>query len=253
VDVAGIALVVKGSDPEVMTLVSYAAGGMAILIAFSIAAGIAGRWRVRLDWPAWVIVVFVLPAALLLAVPAAFVLRRDLGVSEMAAAGVALLALVLFGRVMRNARSRETARGLQLRRRMFAARRYFIDQLRRPQPALDDAWFPYLVAFGLDRQVQKWFRAHPAAPRPVASHPHDSSYSSPASTSSSPSSSSGPTWTGGGGSFGGAGASSTWVAALGGVTAGVAAPASSGGGGGSSGGGGGGGGSSSGGGGGGGW
>jgi hypothetical protein len=27
------------------------------------------------------------------------------------------------------------------------------------------------VAFGLDGQVQKWFRAHPAAQRPVPSHP----------------------------------------------------------------------------------
>src|SRR6185503_3267475 len=150
------------------------------------------------------------------------------GVSDLAAAGVGFLALVLFAGVMAAARSRQSRRGLELRRRMVAARRYFMEQLRQPQPALDDAWFPYLLAFGLDDQVQKWFRAHPAAQRPVGSEPHDSSYSSTSSTSSSTSRSSGPTWTGGGGSFGGAGASSTWVAALGGVTAGVDAPASSG-------------------------
>lgn len=251
---AAMALVVVATNPEVITVVAYIAGGMVMLIAFSVAAGLAGRWRVRLDWPPWVIVLFLLPAAVVLAVPAAFVLRRDLGVSDVAAAAVGYLALVMVAGVMGAARSRQSRRGLELRQRMFAARRYFKEQLRSPQPALDDAWFPYLVAFGLDRQVQKWFRAHPAAQRQPVSQP-ESSYSSSTSPSSSPSSSgSGPTWTGGGGSFGGAGASGTWVAALGGVTAGVASPASSGGGGGSSGGGGGGGGgSSSGGGGGGGW
>jgi len=253
--IAAMAVVVAATNPEVITLVAYIAGGMIMLIAFSVAAGLAGRWRVRLDWPAWVIVLFLLPAAVVLAVPAAFVLRRDLGVSAVAAAAVGFLALVLFAGVMGAARSRQSRRGLELRRRMFAARRYFIDELRQPQPTLDDAWFPYLVAFGLDGQVRKWFRAHPAVQRPVPSQPHDSSYSSSSSTSSSTSPSSGPTtWTGGGGSFGGAGASGTWVAALGAVAAGVAAPASSGGGSSSSsGGGGGGGGSSSGGGGGGGW
>jgi len=249
---AAMTLVVASTDPEIMTLAAYIAGGMVMLIGFGVAAGLAARWRVRLDWPAWVIPFFVLPAAAVLAVPAAFVLRRDLAVSDVAAAAVGFLALGVFGGVMGAARSRQSRRGLELRRRMFAARRYFVDELRRPQPALDDAWFPYLVAFGLDRQVQKWFRAHPAAQRHAVSH-QDSSYPSPSSPTSR-SSSSGPTWTGGGGSFGGAGASGSFVAALGGVTAGVSAPASSGGGGGSSGGGGGsGGGSSSGGGGGGGW
>jgi uncharacterized membrane protein YgcG len=250
--IAGVGLVVTNSDPEVMTLVAYIAGGMVMLIAFGMAAGLAAQWRARLNWPAWVIVFFLLPAALILAVPAVLVLRRELGVSDLAAFGVGILALVLFAGVMGAARSRQSRRGLELRRRMFAARRYFKEQLRRPQPALDDAWFPYLVAFGLDRQVRKWFRAHPAATSGVTSHPDSSSHSTRASMPTS--SSSGPTWTGGGGSFGGAGATGSWVAALGGVTAGVAAPASSGGGGSSSGGGGGGGGgSSSGGGGGGGW
>jgi uncharacterized membrane protein YgcG len=220
----GLALVVASSDPEVMTLVAYIAGGMAMLIAFGAASGLAAQWRRRIHWPPWVIVFFVLPAAVVLAVPAAFVLRRDLGVSDVAAAGVGLMALILFASVLGAARSRHSRRGLDLRRRMVAARGYFIEQLRQPRPALDDACFPYLVAFGLDDQVQKWFRAHPPVPRPGPSSPSDSSYST--SSSSSPSSSSGRTWTGGGGSFGGAGASSTWVAALGGVTAGVAAPAS---------------------------
>ena len=233
----------RTSGPNaVTTKLAFALGAIVMLIGYSWAAALAGKWRVRLDWPGWVIASFLLPAAAVLAVPAAFVLRPDLGVSDLAAAGAGLLALVLFAGVIAAARSRQSGRGLELRRRMFAARRYFIEQLRRPQPALDDAWFPYLVAFGLDNQVRRWFRAYPAPQRHTASQ-HDSDPSPTRLSSSSV-----PTWTGGGGSFGGAGATGTWVSALDGVTAGVAVPAGSGGGGGSSGGG-----SSSGGGGGGGW
>jgi uncharacterized membrane protein YgcG len=127
------------------------------------------------------------------------------------------------------------------RKRIAGARRYFIEQLALPQPALRDEWFPYVLAFGLGATVDRWFRSFGGETRSAAF-----SGSSISSSSSSSSSSSG--WTGGGGAFGGAGASGTWAVAAGTMAAGVAAPSSSG-----SGGGGGGGGSSSGGGGGGGW
>ena len=137
------------------------------------ATGLAAKWRVRIDWPAWVIVLFVLPAAVVLAVPAAFVLlRRDLGVSDLAAAGVGFLALVLFAGVMGAARSRQSRRGLGAAATDVRGAPLLQGAgLRSPQPALDDAWFPYLVASGLDGQVRKWFRAYPAgaAAGPVAS------------------------------------------------------------------------------------
>jgi hypothetical protein len=128
------------------------------------------------------------------------------------------------------------------RKRIAGARQYFIEQLELPKPDLRDEWFPYVLAFGLGPQVDRWFQSFAGASA------SSSSFASSSFSSSSSSSSSASSWTGGGGAFGGAGASGTWAVAAGAMAAGVSAPSSSGsssGGGGSS--------SSSGGGGGGGW
>lgn len=131
---------------------------------------------------------------------------------------------------------REPREVIALRKRVAGLRKFFIAELRKQQPALRDEWFPYLLAFGLGRNADRWFRAFGSA----GSHASSSSSSGWSGSSSSSSA-----WTGGGGAFGGAGATGSWAVAAAGVAAGVAAPGSSSGGGG--------GGSSSGGGGGGGW
>jgi uncharacterized membrane protein YgcG len=163
-------------------------------------------------------------------------------------AGVVAIGLSLFVSVISAARSRRGPLSIRLRKRLCAVRRFFEEELRKPSPALEDSWFPYAVAFGLEKQVERWFGrfAGASAPR-SSSQDHSSSSGSSSSSSSTPS-----TWSGGGGSFGGAGATGSWAAAVSGLAAGVAAPSSSSNGGGG-GGGGGGGSSSSGGGGGGGW
>ena len=127
---------------------------------------------------------------------------------------------------------------IAIRKRVVAIRSFFRQQLRLPQPALRDEWFPYLLAFGLGKHADRWFRAF--GPTASTSHTSASSWSSGSSGATSSSS-----WTGGGGAFGGAGATASWAVAAGAIASGVSAPGSSGGGGG--------GGSSSGGGGGGGW
>ena len=165
--------------------------------------------------------------------------------------GATLLAFALFNSMINQARSRERAQGIALRKRLASVRRYFEEELDRPQPALRDEWFPYVLAFGLDRDAQDWFKAHGGQ---STSRSSTSTWSGSTSTSSSSSgsASSAPTgWSGGGGAFGGAGATAAWAVAASSLASGVAAPSSSGSS--SSGGGGGGGGSSSGGGGGGGW
>ena len=133
------------------------------------------------------------------------------------------------------------------RRRFLAARNYFQRELRKPSPRLDDAWLPYLLAFGLGPDMDRWFKVNGNVA--TGSSSADFSGGSTGHTSGQGSSA----WTGGGGAFSGAGASGSWVSAVGTLAAGVSAPSSGGSssGGGSSGGGGGGG--SSGGGGGGGW
>jgi uncharacterized membrane protein YgcG len=126
------------------------------------------------------------------------------------------------------------------RKRIAGVRRYFIEQLQRSNPELRDDWFPYVLAFGLGSNVDRWFRAFGSASRDTSSSSFGSSSSSTSASTSTSSS-----WSGGGGAFGGAGASGSWAIAAGAMAAGVSAPSSSssgGGGGGSSSGGGGGGG-----------
>lgn len=149
---------------------------------------------------------------------------------------LALFPLALFSLWLRVARTRDAVETVRKRNLLGAIRRRLAAELERPEPALDDAWFPYLLAFGLNHQVDRWFDRFGGV---SSTHLHGTSTSY--STSSSPSSS----WSGGGGAFGGAGATASWAAAATGMASGVASPSSGSGGGG--------GGSSSGGGGGGGW
>lgn len=151
--------------------------------------------------------------------------------------GAPLLAIAAIMVILNSARADDSPERLQLRRRLAAAREWFKRQLGSRHPQLDDRWVPYLLAFGLGVQVDRWFRAFGSSTLSA------SGSFSPSSTPSS-STSTGNGWTGGGGAFGGAGATGRWASAAGGLAAGVSAPGSGGGGGsggGSSGGGGGGG------------
>src|SRR5258706_557585 len=140
---------------------------------------------------------------------------------------------------------RERPKKIARRKFLTAAREFFRRELESPRPKLEDRWFPWIIAFGLGKSADRWFRAYGA---PAANAGAVTSRGSSGGSSSTDSGSSG-SWTGGGGSFGGAGTSGSWATAAGAMAAGVAAAGS----GGSGGGGGGGGGGSSGGGGGGGW
>jgi hypothetical protein len=151
--------------------------------------------------------------------------------------------LAFFNSVVNQAMSRESAERIAFRKRLAAARALFRRELGRESPALRDEWFAYLVAFGLGRQVDKWFRAFGAEVTSAAR-----STSSGGALAGSSSGGRGWTGFGGGGGFAGGGSSASFAAAIGGMASSVPSPSSS-----SSGGGGGGGGGSSGGGGGGGW
>jgi uncharacterized membrane protein YgcG len=233
--------------------------GIPLLVLCGIASALAAHWRGRIDRGVLGVVWFLIPAGLMLVVAAGVATGfRGVPILEQAIGGLGfdvrlgatLLALALFNSVVNQARSRERAQGIALRKRLASARRYFEQELAKPQPALRDEWFPYVLAFGLDKDARDWFKAHGAESARSSSSTWSRSSSSSSSSGGS-SSSSPPSWSGGGGAFGGAGASATWTAAATSLAVGVAAPSSSGSSGG--GGGGGGGGSSSGGGGGGGW
>ncbi|HWC65627.1 MAG TPA: DUF2207 domain-containing protein [Thermoanaerobaculia bacterium] len=148
-------------------------------------------------------------------------------------AAITCMTLMYVSSAFHMAMSRDGTARMEARRRIATARRWFREQLRQPRPALEDAWFPWMLALGLGSGVDRWSKSFAGESRSAGGG---------FSGSSGSSSSSGGGWTGGGGSFGGAGASGSWAAAVGGFSAGVAAPSSSGGGGGGSSGGGGGGG-----------
>jgi uncharacterized membrane protein YgcG len=221
---------------------AIAAGTM---VCYFIALGGAVAWRNRVHGLGPAALWFVIPLGLAVAVVLAVVFTGITQVSTIALAALATLLVSCANSSFNQARSREDVERIAFRRRLATARAYFVEQLRQPEPRLDDAWFPYLIAFGLGKHMDKWFHAFGAADA-GSMIGHTAGYSSGSAGGDK-----GGGWTGfgGGGGFSGGGASGSWVAAASSMAAGVSAPGSSG----SSGGGGGGGGGSSGGGGGGGW
>lgn len=197
---------------------------MAVLQARSWRDTVAGAHR-----QSWKFLVLILPPVAAVAVLAATGAFR---LGSWTLAGMTLLGLAAVNSVFNHARSRQGAVKIRFRRMLAAAREYFRRELARPQPNLRDEWFPYLMAFGLGADVDRWFRAY----APAGAHAREMRDSFDSSTAGSPARS----WSGGGGAFGGGGASASWAAAAGSLAAGVSAPGSggSGGGGGSSGGGG---------------
>ncbi|MGA7613683.1 MAG: hypothetical protein WBX15_00755 [Thermoanaerobaculia bacterium] len=213
------------------------------LIALIVGHGVlAAHWRSRIDLGLGSLWLHLIPQGLLLAAAIWLILSPPYPFTLVAQGGFACLALMLVNWALVSASTHDATGALALRKRLAAARRFFERELNSATPRLKDAWFPYVVAFGLAKEVDRWTRAFGAAAG-TAMMPILGGSASSFSSSSSSSSSGGPSvWTGGGSSFGGAGASASWAAAAGGITAGVSSPSSSsGGGGGSSGGGGGGG------------
>lgn len=233
--------------------------GLAVILAFcypgpyGIALAGAHAWRSRVEALARSSLVVLLALVFIWAPTVVLLFFREIFGGELAlepglgaAAALVLLPLALTRSIVNMARSRESAETIARRRDLAGARRWFARELRRREPRLEDAWFPYLLALGLGPRVDRWFRAFGDAAATGVST--TSSHWSGSSSGGGGGLSSGGGWSGGGGAFGGAGATAAWGVAAAGMSAGVAAPSSSGGGGG-----GGGGGGSSGGGGGGGW
>ncbi len=202
---------------------------MLVVLAPALVLGqVFARWHARRADRLWV------PAALLILLLTACLAvssRTILAGSEFILSGIdyaglfgrlglALMTLALVNSVLNAARTRDRADAVRLRRRLVALRRSLARELGEHRPRLDDAWYPYLLALGLEKKVDRWFEAFGGV----------SGASSAGSWSASTSSSGGGAsrWTGGGGAFGGGGASSSWAAAAGGLAAGVSRPGSGG-------------------------
>lgn len=205
----------------------------------------ARLWQTRVVRPAPHLLRVLIPVGVGLYYFGLVLRDQDHRVSALALLAVTLWVLALVNSVFNISASRHDAERIALRKRLAAAREYFQRELRKPSPALLDAWFPWIIGFGLGRHIDRWFRGFGgASPHTTMPLHHSSSGSGTGSGASG-----GWSGFGGGGGFSGGGSSASFAAAVGGMAAAVAAPSSSG----SGGGGGGGGGGSSGGGGGGGW
>lgn len=166
-------------------------------------------------------------------IPIGFCVLLFFPTSSLLLLGIFCIAMAISNNIINFSKSRESVEGLALRRKLATGRMYFQQELAYEKPEIDDAWFPYLLAFGLGPDVDTWFRKFGANVRSI-----QSTGSSFATNSGTP----GSNFTGGGGAFGGGGVSGSWSTAVGSLTASSGGSSSGGsGGGGSSGGGGGGG------------
>ncbi len=195
------------------------AGMFFILFCWIVAVINAFNYRRSVVYLGWLRTMLFFAVSLLLAGFAALFLFP---VSILLLVGFFCMAMAAANNSINLARSAESKEGVAFRRRLAAARNYFVNELQRENPKIKDEWFPYLLAFGLGQDVDHWFRRYGVAV--------GLSHSISPSTISSSSGSSG--FTGGGGVFGGAGASGSWSAAVGSF-AGSSSASSSGGGGGS--------------------
>jgi hypothetical protein len=219
----GIAVIAIPSERNALGFITAGA----LFVLFATACGIANYWNSRADFRRKEALWMLLPWALMAATVFILLSFDPPFFVEILFALAAMSAIATSVTVAASKRSREA---IDFRRKLAAVRSYFRRQLASPRPELEDSWFPYVLAFGLGTEAEKWFTAFggASASSGVGAIAHSTSSSSSGSSSG---------WTGGGGGFGGAGASGAWVAAASGMAAGVAAPSSSSSGGGSSGGG----------------
>ena len=81
---------------------------------------------------------------------------------------MALAALGAFSSLANQAATRVPAVRLVQRQRLALVRNWWREELARESPALTDELFPYLIAFGLQKRVDRWFRAHGGATAPAS-------------------------------------------------------------------------------------
>lgn len=120
----------------------------------------------------------------------------------------------IYRAILDKARDGLSLEGVRIREQMADAREWMRLQLQQERPSIPDGWTPWMIAFGLQDSVERWFKSYGAA-RPQRSATSDESLASPtwSTSGSSDDRSSTPVFTGGGGRFGGAGATGSWAAA----------------------------------------
>jgi uncharacterized membrane protein YgcG len=178
-----------------------------------------------MDWGFVAAALLLLPALFVSLGTAAF-LWWEVGTDEvelpwMMVGALTALALFISNGSINGLKSRQSREAIAFRKRLATGRTFLLKELEKPQPNLRDSWYPWLLAFGLGRQVDVWSSHHTPTTTSSSTWAHDTSRSSSSSSSTNTG------WSGGGGLSGGAGASGAWAAAAAGMAAGIAAPSSS--------------------------
>lgn len=123
--------------------------------------------------------------------------------------------------LLMSAQSNISVKEREQQHRLRSARVWFKAELSKSKPALEDAWYPYLLAFGLGHDIDRWFGAFGKASALSSGTMNTGDTSGSSFTSSS------GTWRGGGGNFGGGGATGTWASAVSGLAASISSASSS--------------------------
>jgi hypothetical protein len=209
------------------------------LILFARREGL--RFRANFHWGPKKVLSSVLPGAVAIAFGALYLWRwADRGVvpvSDGFVAGIVLLTMSVLLAGVGALKSRQHRAALAFRKMLASGREFFIAELAKERPAIHDEWFPWVLAFGLGKQMDDW-SAQQAGSQPASRSSRTIASSGSLSSGGSGGDSSAGTWTGfAGGRSGGGGGGASWGAAAASFAAPIAPPSSSssgGGGGGSS-------------------
>lgn len=191
------------------------------------------RFHANIQWgPMKAFSTFV-PAALAVGAAALYLWRwAESGVvpvSDWFVAGIVMLALSVFFAGVGALKSTQHHAALAFRKTLASGREFFVAELAKERPALRDEWFPWVLAFGLGKQMDSWSALPTSGPSATRS---SGGRNSSTSSSSGGSGSASGTWTGfAAGRSGGGGGGASWGAAAAGLAAPIALPSSSSGGG----------------------
>jgi hypothetical protein len=163
--IGGVLLMTTG-DSKMPGDLAGSCGTVLISVVSCLLAGLLARTTVHrtegLGWRFALMITFLLPAGATVLFLSGTALQS--GIHPLVLLGAATFETGIWKIVLDIATSSETSDMLRLRGNLRAARNYFAAQLSSRQPDLNDEWYPYVVAFGLDQQADAWFRAFgPAA------------------------------------------------------------------------------------------
>jgi uncharacterized membrane protein YgcG len=220
--VLGLVLLACSSYSEPVLVSGAVAVAMISLFLVAILQIPGWLFRSRIDWGLKAAAFLLIPASVVSLGTAVF-LWWYAGAGEVdlpwtMIGALTVLALVISNASINGMKSRQSSAAIAFRKRLARGRSFFLKELEKPQPNLRDGWYPWLLAFGLGKQVDVWSSRHTSTTTSASTSDHSSSSSSSSTDTG---------WSGGGGLSGGAGASGTWAAAAAGMAAGVAAPSSS--------------------------